>query len=232
MARYTGAYSRFTTRLKEVNVLYRLATKIEQDDAIKSSSEIRALCRGAIVLLSSHLEAYVKELGEVALDSLPAKRKLKKELPDQFFYYLSRDIIDQIKGSLKPDKIGGKMFSFIDRDITLWSRLGPFLKPVSSDKFNRGFSNPKFKKIKQYFNRFGYEKYERDLAALLKAAYQPIVNMVNHLVDTRNNIAHGDASLSKIPSEIKNMMRLIQSFCRSTDSVFATWWKERHCGIR
>ena len=68
--------------------------------------------------------------------------------------------------------------------------------------------------------------------ACLQARFQPTVAMVDHLVDTRNKIAHGDSAASKTPSEVKDMASITQSFCRSTDAVFATWWRKSFCAIR
>lgn len=86
--------------------------------------------------------------------------------------------------------------------------------------------------IKKYFNRFGYANYQNDLVSRLQADYFPTVNMVNHLVDTRNKIAHGDPAASKTPAEVATMMAIIRSFCGSTDSVFASWWRTNFCAIR
>ena len=73
------------------------------------------------------------------------------------------------------------------------------------DRFNRGFANPAFKRIAKYFNRFGYEEYKRDLERCLQASFLPTITMVDHLVHTRNKIAHGDFAESKTPGEVKDM---------------------------
>jgi hypothetical protein len=56
--------------------------------------------------------------------------------------------------------------------------------------------------------------------------------MVDHLVDTRNKIAHGDPAASKTPGEVATMMSIMRLFCGSTDAVFASWWRTRFCAIR
>jgi hypothetical protein len=53
-----------------------------------------------------------------------------------------------------------------------------------------------------------------------------------HLVDIRNQIAHGDPLATKTPSDVRDMKSIIQSFCMETDSVFANWWKTQFCSIR
>ena len=148
------------------------------------------------------------------------------------YYHISKDRLDDIRSTLDPEKAAMKVFAFIDNDLEYWSKDGPFPGPVPADRFNQGFANPAFKKITNYFNRFGYEDYRGDLLVCLKASFQPTVTMVDHLVDTRNKIAHGNFAASKTPGEVKDMASMTQSFCRSTDAVFATWWRKSFCAIR
>ena len=68
MTKYSRAYSGLIPRLVEVEHLTRSAARLERLGAVANRPLIDAQCRGAIVLLNSHLEAFVKELGEVALD--------------------------------------------------------------------------------------------------------------------------------------------------------------------
>ena len=232
MARFTAAYSSFVLRLDEVEILRKAAARKEREDAISHRCEINALSRGSIVLLSSHLEAYVKELGELALDSLTANNIPRRGLADGFFYHLSKDLIDEIMDSSEPEKISGKIFDFLARDHALWSKSGSFPTQVTSERFNKGFSNPSYKKIKAYFNRFGYSDFQRDLSATLRGEYLTVVNMIDHLVHVRNKIAHGDPAATKTPHEVSDMANLVRRFCQVTDSVFSAWWKSKYCVIR
>jgi hypothetical protein len=232
MPRYTSTYADFVKRLDEVRSLRKLAASIEKKNPIKKGAETNALCRGAIVLLSSHLEAYIKELGETALDSMHSKNVSRKDLTSQLYYHISKDIIDELQDASEPSSIGDKIFLLIEKDISFWSRVGPFPQPVPVARFNRGFSNPGFSKIKKYFNRFGYADYAGDMNQQMKALYQPTINAVNHLVDTRNKIAHGDPGATKTPKEIQELTSTIQKFCGVTDGVFASWWKLKFCSIR
>ncbi len=232
MTRYTKAYSAFTRRLAEVETLRGLASIREKQDPIGLRNEINALSRGSIVLLSSHLEAYIKELGEIALDSMHMKSVPRTKLSSRLYYHISKDLLDEIRDTADPERIGEKIFSFIESDIPYWSRDGAFPEAIPTSRFNKGFSNPAFERIRNYLNRFGYEDFRSDFKSSLKGAYQPTVNMVDHLVDTRNKIAHGDLETTKTPSELTSMISTITFFCRSTDNLFASWWKAHFCSIR
>lgn len=232
MARYTVAYSSLIGRMAEVEVLRRSAEQKERKDPVALRHEINALCRGALVLLCGHLEAFVKELGEVALDCLHSKTVARTNISSRLYYHISKDILDELQDTDDPEKIAGKVFTFLESDLPFWSRSGPFPEPIAAERFNKGFSNPAYRKIKAYFGRFGYSGYRQDLAQLLKAQFDPIINMVDHLVDTRNKIAHGDPAATKTPSEVRDMMKLIRSYCKATDHVFASWCGTTLCKIR
>jgi hypothetical protein len=232
VGRYTYAYSSFIARLDEVEILRRVAWVDERRDPVEMRNQINALCRGAIVLLSAHLEAYIKELGEVALTGIYAKGIARTGLAPQFYYHISKDILDEVHETSEPDRIASKLFRFLQTDLPFWSQAGPFPQPLPSHRFNRDFSNPSFEKVRAYFNRFGYSEYKRDLARLLHAKYQATVNMVNHLVDTRNKIAHGDPTATETPGDVRDMIVMIRAYCAATDAAFASWCKANLCTIR
>ncbi len=219
-------------RLEEVDTLIRLARSHERDDPMGNRRQINAVCRGSIVLLCGRVEAYIREVGEVAWESMYDRQIGRTKWPGRMYYHLSKDLLNDICGTRDPERIAEKVFTFIERDAEYWSKVGPLSTPVSADRFSGGFNNPTFKKVKKYFNRFGYEEYAGDLAVALRAQFRPTVAMVDHLVDTRNKVAHGDADVRKTPSELRQMTSMVKHFCRSTDGVFATWWKARYCAIR
>lgn len=232
VARYTTAYSSFVSRMDEVWLLQRSAARLERVDAIANREQINALCRGAVVLLSSHLEAFVKELGELLLDRLYTKNVDRSKFDNRIFYHVSKEHLDNIKKTSDPSATARAVFRFFGSDQEYWSTIGALPHAVDVERFNRGFANPKFKKIKSYFNRFGFEKYHNDLARELTRNFSPYTNMVTHLVDTRNLIAHGDPGATKTPAEVENMIRIIVQFCRGTDKVFGSWCKGQYCAIR
>lgn len=232
MARYTSSYSSFVTRLNEVKVLRKSAEKKVRINPVRMRDEINALCRGSIVLLSSHVEAYIKEVGELALDAFYNKSVTRSKFSPRFFYYISKDTLDELKDTSEPDKIANKVFSFLKSDFDFWSKTGPFATQIPPERFNKGFSNPSFKKVKSYFNRFGYEEYSNDFNRKLGADAPLTKNTLDHLVDTRNNIAHGDPRATKTPADIKEMIDIITCFCRVTDQIFGDWCKTNFCSIR
>jgi hypothetical protein len=232
MTRYTYAYKSFIDNIDEVESLRSIALQKERENPIKYSSEINSLCRGSIVLLSSHLEAYIRELGELLLGRIYEAKVLRGGVSPVVFYHISKDLLDQIGDTSDAEKIAKKVLAFINRDGDFWSQTGSFPRSIPVERFNVGFANPSYSQIKKYFNRFGYSSYNNDLRVRMKADFDPIRNMVNHLVATRNQIAHGDPSATKTPSEVCDMALLVRKFCVVTDSVFGNWCRGNLCTIR
>lgn len=233
MPRYTTVYGEFVSRIDEVSLLRRKAAALERSSSsLHKGPEISALCRAAVVLLSSHIEAYVKELGEHTLDSAHQKAVHRSKLAPQFFYYVSRERIENIRTSGQPETIANHVKALIDSDLMHWQGDGAIHGPIASQEFNAGFSNPKFDKVKSYFGRFGYTDFRKDFMRVLQHRGTLIEASLNTIVDTRNSIAHGDPAATNTPAEVKEMESVAKEFCRTVDLVFARWCKSALCSIR
>jgi hypothetical protein len=209
-----------------------MAKSFERDDPAKYASEINALCRGAVVLLSSHIEGYTKEIGEITLAKIYEKSVCRSKLSNNISYYASRDIISEIKNTEGAEKLSPKIVNLIERDLSLWEQVGPHPQPISEDRFNKSFSSPSFQKIASYIARFGYTEFKRDLKTQMKGDYLPAQNLIDHIVDVRNKIAHGDPIISKTPTDLLDTIPMVKNFCRNTDELFADWCKINICNIR
>jgi hypothetical protein len=233
MPRYSTAYGEFVARCDEVLLLVRRAAAIERSKrAFAQGNEIDALCRGALVLLSSHIEAYVKELGECLLDAIFSKRVCRSKLAAAFFYHASKASLDRIRDGSEPDRISSEVFDFIGNDADIWSKSGELPRPVDAEQFNFGFANPKFEKVRKYLGRFGYNGLKHDINRALRADAVVVVGNLDQIVDVRNAIAHGEASAKKTPSEVRALVKSATIFCRTVDSAFGDWCRTNICPIR
>lgn len=226
-------YSDFVERLAEVALLRKKARFLEiSRDSLTCGPEIRALCRASIVLLSSHVEAYVKELGEHTLDNLHSRNLPRTKLSKVFFYYVSRQRIDAIRDSVQPLAIAESVEEFVAKDVLFWSGDRALPSPVASTDFSKGFANPKFEKVQKYLLRFGYSEFRRDFYRELGRDALQVHNGIDAIVDTRNSIAHGDQSATKTPAEVKEFEDYARKFCRTTDDIFGKWCRKNLCSIR
>lgn len=231
MARYTSAYTDLLGGLQEVSLLHRPAASLEQADPLGNSGKVRALCRGSIVLLVAHIEAYIENLGELVLERLFTRKIDRAQLPSQAFYHLTHGTFKKLRETSDPEKSADVMFEFIANEASMWSRSGPFPNQPGTREFNWSFANPKFDKVRSYLRRFGYTTYETDLARALRSNHSVVVNAMNHIVDIRHEIAHGVYATTKTPAEVAEMNANVRLFCRTTDLVFATWCRKHLCSI-
>jgi hypothetical protein len=209
-----------------------MARGFERKDPTGNAKVTSALCRGAVVLLSSHIEGYTKEVGELTLTKIYENNVCRSKISNIVSYYASRDIITQIKDTADAEKLATKMVNFIERDLSLWGQVGPHPEPIPEDRFNKSFSSPSFQKIASYIQRFGYSEFKKDLKASLQGDYLLSCNLIDHIVDVRNKIAHGDPMVSKTPTDLLQTLPIVKNFCRATDDLFAGWCKTNICNIR
>ena len=233
MARYTEAYSGFVRGVEEVRELVRLAkaenrTKRPLEDAPTA----RALCRAAVVLLSSRIEGYVEDLAEVIICRVVENGLPKQSLSPRLLYYCSKDVIDDIRNTKDPDKVAGKISTIFERDQDIWCARERFSEELPLERIVAGFSTPRFKEVRKFIARFGYNDYQGDLAKLLRAKYMPCRNMIDNVVEQRNKIAHGSVATTGTPRDVTSMLDLVQEFCRTTDVVVGNWFKSLGCPIR
>jgi hypothetical protein len=233
MPRYTVAYSDFIRRLGEVETLLRRAQEASRQAATADNvSFVNALCRSGVVLLSSHIEGYVKDLGEIAVERIALRQLPKERLGSGFRYYFSRDLINEIRDTREPSQIASKLDTLFSRDGHIWSPDPNFTGSLSTTIFLGDFANPNHDRIKKFFGRFGYEQYNGDLARRLRAEYNACSNMVNQVVEQRSAIAHGDMVTTGTPTDLDQMIRLVKQYCRETDHVVGNWFRAQRCAIR
>ena len=234
MSRYSGAYSKLIARLDEVDAITRLASDIANSrQAIPPhSTRVRALCRSGVVLLCSHVEGYVEELASLAIIRIGEGDVPKTAMSLGFRYFLSRDLIQGIGRTEDPDAIGSKIVDFLNRDTHIWDSSIDFSPPLAADAFIGSFASPRHENIRRFFGRFGFEGFQHELALKLQADLTLCTNMVNHVVDQRNKISHGDFDTAGAPTDLQDMTRLVKLYCRTTDEIVCDWFRERGCTIR
>jgi hypothetical protein len=233
MPRYTAAYSNLIERLEEVETILRRAQQASRQRATPDNiSFVNALCRSGVVLLSSHIEGYLKDLGEIAVERIASRELPKTRLGAGFRFYFSQDLINEIKDTSDPAQIASKLDTLFSRDEHIWSPHPNFTGSLSTTVFLGDFANPNHRRIKKYFNRFGYDQYSRDLARRLAASFNACSNMVDQVVRQRNAIAHGDMVTTGTPTDLGQMLKLVKQYCRETDDVVGNWFRTKSCPIR
>jgi len=233
MARYSAAYSDLTVRLEEVGRITKEAKRNEAKKPLGSQAHlVSALCRGGIVLLSSHIEGYITDLNELILERLVKNKVSIKKLSPGFGYYHSRDILNEISKTSQPEKISQKLKVLYSRDSFVWDDVDFFVEPLDDERFMKGFSTPKPEYIYALFRRYGCSSLKSDIAKSLTSQFNFHQNNVETTVHLRNQIAHGDHSLTQTPDDLKRLTKSTQVFCREIDNSVCRWFVNVKCPLR
>lgn len=230
--RYTSAYGSLLWGLNEVRIIESHAKSLERKNAVLNADRVNAMTRGGVVLLSSHLEAYVKALVELTLTRSFSKDLSIDKFPKKVLYFGSQDLIRELKEASDPEKVAEKTLTLFARDGANWIASGPLPQAISWEIFEAGFASPKVKNIAKFIGRVGYADLKRDLAKRQAGRYVFVTNAIDHLVDVRNAIAHGDQNEKKTPSELGDLTDFTKEFCRDLDSLYGDWCKTNLCPIR
>jgi hypothetical protein len=230
MPSHTPAYIRFKSRLDEVYHLYRLCRSYEAAKPhlkLEKTAHVNALVRSAIVMLCAHIQGFIEDYADQVVDRFVQDGVDRAKLPDKLFYYAVRPSIDAIRSSSDPDVI-------IERLREFNALFGPLvLGPgaVSADLIGKGykdgFGSPTVKEIAKFFRRFGYETFEADLKARLKAKYLVAANAVDHIITERTKIAHGDANATTTPKDFRAYLQLVISYLSVADFAAAKQFRRK-----
>ena len=122
MAAYSAAYSSLMFRWKEIDSILAMARYTERNPARRNSwLLVGALCRSGVVLLCSHIEGYIENLGTLAIEQIERKNLPKKSMPAAFRFYLSRDLIYEIKQPGNAETSALKIDELLARDGHIWN---------------------------------------------------------------------------------------------------------------
>lgn len=232
MARFTKAYSTLVERLGEVDELRKLASGYQKlPTKATDRAKVNALGRAGVVLLCSHVEGYIEDLGKLAIDRIQARHVKKDRLPPRFRYHISRDHIEQMYTSKDPDKIAEAVLRFMDEAGSIWDATERFSQ-IDTERFFRTFSSPKHDNIRAFFGRFGFEGFDGKMKRRLTTRSTSCINMVNNVVHQRNAIAHGDRRVILSSADLRQMSIDVKLYCRTTDEVVGDWFRDEVCPIR
>lgn len=234
MSRYSAAYLSFVDRLEEVHVLRRMAGKLEGKKGITDSDakKIRAICRGATVLLSSHIEGYMQELNEIIFEQIINQTVQKSRFPPKFRYYLSKPVFDNIRQTTDPAANAKQALELMNNHYEIWREDTPFQQSLDHQVFLKKFPAPRTDEIYKIFNRYGVEDVKSSIKKKLGSEYILLKNDLDNVVDVRNKIAHGDNEMERTPRDLYLASVSIRRFLSVLDNVVCTKFGRKNCHIR
>lgn len=233
MNKLTAAVYRFDERISEVNHLKLMAKKYTAMKSILNNKDKlahnNALVRSATVLLSSHIQGYVEDVVELALEQLVVDQVSAEEIPDTLRFFAARSAIKPIRESGDPDAIIKKIRDLNTNHSKIIQKEGAVDPSFLGSEYKNGFANPTIDEIQKFLRRFGITDYDGQMGKRLKNEWPIISNAVNQIVDRRNKIAHGDVQATLTVQELHIYIGFSRKFVRATDKVITSTFRKKGC---
>jgi hypothetical protein len=174
--------------------------------------------RACVVLLCSHYERYIYGLNDEATDFLNSCGLASERIPERVRLLQVRAAIDELSRQ-NWDARARKLYEFANTHAPLWS-LGSPVVSLDAAATLSWMKSPKVEDVLRYFASFGEEN------ILLRITRSPgtrraLARRLQGLVDSRNGIAHGDATVQPLGSEVTEYIDAVVTFATRVDNVFA-----------
>lgn len=174
--------------------------------------------RACVVLLCSHFERYIYGANEEATDYLNASGVPSERLPERLRLLQTRQVVDDL-ALQQWDSRASKLGDFSTRHSPMWQPGHPVLH-LDAAATLAPMKSPKVKDVVRYFQALGIphifdeitrtEHHRRRLTRSLQA-----------LVDSRNGIAHGDATVQPLSAEVSEYSVAVRDFGTRVDRVLS-----------
>ena len=202
--------------LSEIHQLTRLARESPRDP-----TRTNALNKAATVALCSAIEGYIEGVFDEGWDFLHATGIAVERLPDEL---RARIFLDRVEGILESRrrfaKLNSRIRKFFEREGHLWQAGTPFDALKSGvEEFSGQFQNSLPKGIVRLFRLYGisdiFIEIQRETGHSLRA--DTLVPTMKELVEKRNGIAHGDATVIPTALDVTRYFNAGRVTCRHID---------------
>lgn len=187
----------------------------------------RAIGRASVVLLSSHLEAFIYALNAEAVATVNSAGVESARLPQALRLLHSKSAVDAISAtSWENNARAGQLESYNVSDAWLWSNG---VGTLEGDRLLVWMKSPGPKNLKRYFAYWGIDD------VFGRIARRPAIRIelwrrLNELVDKRNAIAHGDLGTAVTPDDVRLYLKAVQTLGERVDRALSAQLS-RLCGV-
>lgn len=178
---------------------------------------VRAINRASVVLLSSHLERYLRAVVDEAVSHVNAQGVAADRLPLMLRLQHSRQSAEDLALAQWTNR-EELLTRFAATDAWLWG--GMPRGELAADRLLSGMVSPKPNSIKRLFEMWGIGDI---FGAITRKAHVRgrLWMKVGELVDKRNNIAHGDTTVAATHNDIVGYLSATRRFCVRVDRAFS-----------
>lgn len=221
----SGSYADLGTRLNEVRVLSGLdPTRLGNTTAAAVSNAVN---RGALVLLSAHLEGYLEDVVVEAIDALVDNGALVDQLPLVLRALHAEEHLRALEPMKDRNARAPRIESMFVSEANLWVAGTTLQQTMVRPKMVCAeMDNPGSTEIRQFLELLGV-----DIRTFLGArGVLDHLGRINGLVGKRNGVAHGEVTASATFTDVDDYLKLVDDLCSNIDAAVAEGVKEI-CGM-
>lgn len=178
---------------------------------------VRAINRGSVVLLSSHLERYLRGLNEEAVNVIDAATIGGSALPETLRLQHSKIPIDELADA-QWDNRAAMLSQLVVKDGWLWGSTPK--ANLEHDRLLRWMRSPSPNRALRMFQLWGVSDI---FSAITRQPHtrQRMWLKLEELVDKRNDIAHGDSGAEATYQDITSYVAVVRTFCMRADGILS-----------
>lgn len=174
--------------------------------------------RARTVLLCSHFERFMYALNENATDFLNSSGVPSERLPERLRLLQSRVLVDDL-AKQSWEKRADRLSHFASEHSPMWI-FGATVRTLDANATLASMKSPKVVELERYFRTFEVDQVFSKITRSEPGRKRLIVSL-SSLVDARNGIAHGDATVQPTDSELGEQLQAVVDFASRTDRLMA-----------
>ena len=178
---------------------------------------VRAINRASVVLLSSHLERYLRGVNEEAVAVINAANVDGRSLPESLRLQHSRIAIEELANA-QWDNRAGMLSRLVETDGWLWGRSAK--ADLDHERVLRWMKSPSPKRAQVLFQLWNIS----DVFSVVTRrphTKQRMFLKLKELVEKRNDIAHGDSGAEATYQDIAAFLAVVRTFCTRADGALS-----------
>lgn len=213
---YSNAWIDFNIKLREIFILLDNCTNKNGRLQIvrKNINRDNAICRGIIVLITSHLEGYFESLIADVIKCFTINGIKMGDIPESLKVKMLSDEVSNIRNENVQQVWNG--IKTISSSVLVNDTRICSIGDIDEQIITRDFGQPGSKKIRKLLNYIGIDNIWSKVNANLSINVNQVIDQ---LVLKRNKIAHGDAIESATSSDIRQIIKDIKNITKTIDKI-------------